>query len=349
MAIATMPEVNEKLIVPGVSSSYPTLGAAYKHGGYEIDYAPRLVRTSKNYSGFKEEIPEGMRMSTAGEELALQLPYEILDKILKRIKPEDMQKIAGRDLQLDDMKKALESYCQTPAEMYVVGYVLDKEKKIITDPRKAKIFDDILARGPEKTYMWQWTGTFVRKPKSKRNPAKPDYVDTQGRKYWAREFGNGDEIVGVVYIPEGNGRVVPKTNDLLDVWDLVTGLPRITSDNSNDMKYGNHTTHFFFNESADEVAVGRWGGWRLGGHGGCLGVGASYGRSAASSDDGFRPVRGSLPKIEKEIVEKPVVKTSSAELVQQLDPAQIEQALLERLREDYRSMTHPEFLEKYDL
>jgi hypothetical protein len=45
-------------------------------GGYEIDHASKLVRTGKNYYDSKAQIPEGHRMSTAGEELAIQLAIE---------------------------------------------------------------------------------------------------------------------------------------------------------------------------------------------------------------------------------------------------------------------------------
>ena len=76
MAIASLPELKERLVIPAVSSSYPTLGATYKQGGYEVDHANRLVRTGKHYYDSKAEIPEGMRMSTAGEELAIQLALE---------------------------------------------------------------------------------------------------------------------------------------------------------------------------------------------------------------------------------------------------------------------------------
>ena len=76
MATASLPELTEKLVLPAVSSSYPTLGANYNQGGHEINHAGRLVRTGKHYYDSKAEIPEGMRMSTAGEELAIQLKYE---------------------------------------------------------------------------------------------------------------------------------------------------------------------------------------------------------------------------------------------------------------------------------
>ena len=76
MATASLPEVKERLVIPAVSSSYPTLGANYKQGGYEVDHASKLVRTGKHYYDSKAEIPEGLRMSTAGEEFAIQLALE---------------------------------------------------------------------------------------------------------------------------------------------------------------------------------------------------------------------------------------------------------------------------------
>ncbi|MBI2583241.1 MAG: hypothetical protein HYW25_01115 [Candidatus Aenigmarchaeota archaeon] len=76
MTTATLPELTGNLVVPAAAGSYPALGAAYRHEGSSIDYSPWLVRTGKNYYGSKAEIPEGIRMSTAAEELALQLALE---------------------------------------------------------------------------------------------------------------------------------------------------------------------------------------------------------------------------------------------------------------------------------
>ena len=76
MATASLPELKERLVVPAVSSVYPTLGVAYKHAGGDVNYSRGLVRTGKHYYDSKAEIPEGMRMSTAGEELAIQLALE---------------------------------------------------------------------------------------------------------------------------------------------------------------------------------------------------------------------------------------------------------------------------------
>ncbi len=75
MAIAT-PELKERLNVPAASSSYPALGNSYNRAGYPIEYSSRLVRTGRDYYDSKTQIPEGQRMSTATEELAIQLGLE---------------------------------------------------------------------------------------------------------------------------------------------------------------------------------------------------------------------------------------------------------------------------------
>ena len=314
MAAIIISEITEKLVLPTVILSYPKLEAIYKQGSYEVDYANRLERTDRNYYGSKAGIPTGFRMSTAGEELAIQLKYERVADILRNI---DEELILGKNpAQVADI---LRSRAATKSDKEAISYVFGMESDamqrnfeetngvLIPDPRNAKIFADLFARGPDKIYMKQLTETFLRVPRGKQNPGKPDYVDLQGRKHWAREFGNGNEVSGVVYVPEGNDRVVPKTSDLLDVWDPITGVPRVTSDGSNDARYGNHTTHFSFDPTPDrdstsghyDVAVRRRCDWRHGVDGGCLDVAASYGRLNANSGGGFRPVRGSLPKIER--------------------------------------------------
>ena len=49
MTATALSEVKERLILPAVSSCYPTLGANYKKGSYEIDHANKLVRTGEDY------------------------------------------------------------------------------------------------------------------------------------------------------------------------------------------------------------------------------------------------------------------------------------------------------------
>ena len=59
-----------------VTSSYPDLRVSYRSPEYFFGYSPRLIRTNKNYYDFKSKIPEGLRVSTAAEELAVQLGLE---------------------------------------------------------------------------------------------------------------------------------------------------------------------------------------------------------------------------------------------------------------------------------
>lgn len=148
--------------------------------------------------------------------------------------------------------------------------------------------------------------TGLRLPKrSKPNyyPDTPDYTDGQGRKYWIRVVLISDEEIGEVPVPEGNWRAVME-------WDAVTGLPRVTSDKEWDMRYDNHTTHFYFNPNPsmntrtwdkDDIAISRRRSWRHEGHGNCLDVDAYGIRSGHYSNVCFRPVHGLLvlPKSEE--------------------------------------------------
>jgi len=234
----SMPELRTEVEIPGRGK------VTYSSPEGEIEYSPYMTKTGNNYYDSKAEIPEGYRMSTAAEELAIQL-------------------------------------------------ALEREGK---DPRKSEVFNDLFARGPDKIYMWQWTETGLRMPKG-RDP-KSYETDPQGRKYWVRMLLIGDEEQGEVMVPEGGGRIVPYTEDLSDVWDEVSGLPRVTAESGNE--YDNHTTHFWFNPNMEEGAVGRWGIWlHDGGREGCLRVDAHYGRSGVDSRGGFRLVRGPLGTLQK--------------------------------------------------
>ena len=84
----TLPGLKQKLILQAVSSSYPSIEASYRHGGYEVGYEGRLVRTgiNCNYYDSKAGIQEGLRMTTAGEELAIQLALERAGRDSRKVK-----------------------------------------------------------------------------------------------------------------------------------------------------------------------------------------------------------------------------------------------------------------------
>ncbi len=264
-------EIMERLVTQPASSSHPSLGASYRSAGNSIEYSSSLVRTGKNYYGSK---PTDGRMSTAAEELALQLGLERSGK----------------------------------------------------DPRQAGVFNDLFARNDSHLYIWQWTETGLRVPKGRE--ADIYETDGQGRKYWAREVLIGDNVVGEILVPEGNRRVVV-------AWDEVFGVPSATEDIA--WPHNPYTTHSWFNPNLnkEDVAVGRWGGWLRGVDGGCLAVDADVARSLASSGGGFRPVRGSLPEIEKEIATT--------------NPTNSESISLKNMEEDYGKMPLAEFRKKYNL
>ncbi|MBI4163708.1 MAG: hypothetical protein HY512_02505 [Candidatus Aenigmarchaeota archaeon] len=59
-----------------VTSSHPCLGVAYRSPAYSFRYSSTLVCGQINYYALKEQIPKGRRISTAAEELAIQLGLE---------------------------------------------------------------------------------------------------------------------------------------------------------------------------------------------------------------------------------------------------------------------------------
>lgn len=255
-----IPKTDRKLVVPVASSSYPELGI-YGHGEYKIKNTLHFTRTpDMSYYQIKGQLPAGYRMSTAGEELDIELDLKRIFKDLSKEKIFD----------------------EPPINEYCAGYRMG-------------------------LYIWQCTETFLRVPKGKQNPDKPDYTDSRGRKYWAREFGNGNGVIGVVYVPEGNGRIVPKTNDTFDVWDRVTGLPRVTSDSDIDKNRKYDSVRFFFNVTPNkddtsghcDVSVGRRGNWLHGFVDDFLEVDANNERLTSCLIQGFRPVQGPLPDIIK--------------------------------------------------
>ncbi|MEM7819438.1 MAG: hypothetical protein QXD48_01260 [Candidatus Aenigmatarchaeota archaeon] len=71
-----MYKVGHELIVPGARSFYPLLDITYKSEERKILFSEYLIKTRKSYYDAKKIIPKGYRMSTAAEELALQLYLE---------------------------------------------------------------------------------------------------------------------------------------------------------------------------------------------------------------------------------------------------------------------------------
>ena len=182
------------------------------------------------------------------------------------------------------------------------------------DPRKAPEFDDYFARNKDKTYLWEWTSNGLRVPKGWENGR----IDTDGK--YPRILLAGDKEGGEVKVPVGNGRVIVES-------DGVSGIPIETREIA--WPHEGYHSHWHFNPSPSldnvschyDVAVGRGGGWLRDEGGRCLVVDAGCGRSGAVSDDGFRPVRGSVPEIE-------IVSSS-------VDVEQVRQEILGRARAEF--------------
>src|SRR5262249_55540647 len=177
----------------------------------------------------------------------------------------------------------------TAAEEVALQLELEKADR---DPRNARVFDDLFSRNDDQRYYWQWTATALRVPLGRRPEAYE--VDKQGRRYWVRMLVSGNEEVGEVLVPEGNGRVVPHKTGVTDVWDEVSGLPTVTEPLI--WPHSPYTTHFWFDPAMPETAVGR-GARGPSQAGECLDVLATCPRLGSAEYTGCRLVLGSLPKI----------------------------------------------------
>ncbi|HLD57879.1 MAG TPA: hypothetical protein VJA47_06225 [archaeon] len=286
-----VPELIEMEIRPS-SSTHPSLGT-YKSPGHLFRYSKTLTRTGKNYYDLKAQIPEGSRMSTAAEDLAIQLPYERIGRIVRAAKI-NLGELEGKDfgyiasaLNLDEMGKA------------DLKLILDIEGgELVTDPRMAKPFNDLFARENNGWYAWQWTETGLRVPKGWEDGRSQK--DAKGNIYVPRIVLIGDQEVDETPVPEGNGRVVVE-------WNEVFGIPSLTTNEGDATNQKNHTTHFYLNANPDvdertgrqDVAVARGSRWHDDVHVRCLSVRARYGRWYADGDVSFRQVQGSVPVIEK--------------------------------------------------
>ncbi len=186
-------------------------------------------------------------------------------------------------------------------------------------PRDSEAFADIFGRNEDESYALLWTKTGLRVPRG-RDPKKY-IIDKHGRKYWPRIALICSTEIGEVLVPEGGERVVPYTENPEEVWDLVLGIPRVTSDNLGQR----HTTHWWFNPNpgiADresghyDVAVVRWSYPLHNEPERCMDISASYLRTSSDHDCSVRPVQGVMPRIHKKLIETRLHKRESALLDQ---------------------------------
>ncbi len=304
----------KELLLPAASSTHPEIGAAYEQDAYAIKYSHGLTipedfrHYSISYYDLKSEIPEGFRMSTAAEELAMQLMYE---RAINVIRSATMEKKGRTDLHII---RTLRRYAKDKREKEAIGHVFDIEGIGIDKgmdympyylPRdrllQARAFRDLfgtLNEAGERHRYLQYTETFLRVPEGT-DPFAFE-KDSRGRRRYVREFGIGKDVMGITFVPEGG--VVPEIDDLLEVWDPITGLPRVTFE---DIK-GDHSAHFEFSvPNRDSVSghldtvVVRMDGQFRSGHEYCLFVDATHGRSEKNSFKvaAHRLVRGPLPRI----------------------------------------------------
>jgi len=157
-------------------------------------------------------------------------------------------------------------------------------REVLNDP----LFD-YHARYP---YLWMHSHVALRAPKGSKNFDKRRETDSQGRIYYLGDYVVGDKIIAEgVPIPQGDGRVVVELNRPLRIAAVVS-----------DGNEPQHTTHWHFDPSLQEVAVRLYGrcsdmrDW-------CLHLSADIRRSYSGSSASFRLFRGLLEEVPLPTVE----------------------------------------------
>jgi len=222
----------------------------------------------------------------------------------------------------------------TAAEELAIQHALEKNDN---DPRDAVAYNDIFGRNEERfdnNNGWHallLTETRLRVPIGWENGRYE--TDEKGRKYWPRIVLIGDEEVGEVSIPEGNGRVIMEL-------DEVFGLPKITEEDSPKYRLDSHfwfktEPGMFFKTKKyedDIIALKRGPQFkeRIDMYADFM-----YAHGKSYEDDGYRLVKGSMPTIAKE--------------TSRTSPLLLKEAILKQLKKDFKNIPFPEFQKKYNL
>lgn len=238
----SLPVADKRIIVPYVHCDYSEIGVRFQQMPYELKYSSRLLKTGKNYQNSLNEIQDNHRISSAGEEAVMHILYRTLYDVFNSVSRHEELTSKSRS----EIREIYRNYAFTDLEECAIEFLFDCN---------SNAFDDLMGKNDRNWYPFQLTSSFLRTPLDEKNPEKPDYVDGCGKKYWLREYGDGNQILFKTLVPEGNGRIVPETDDLSGVMNLVTGIPYETVEPSN---INRHTIGFGFNPSnRGDVVIGR--------------------------------------------------------------------------------------------
>ncbi len=263
MTIENQPELIE-------TQMQPVRTGKYTHPAHSFRYSPRLTGTRQNYYDSKEQIPEGYRMSTAAEELAIQLGLERADQ--------DPRKSPMFDILFGFhyMSPTVGSLWQWTGTGLRVpnGWENGRHQK---DAKGNKQYPRIVLIGDQEVGEATVPG------------------DGECVVEWNEVFG----------IPS----LTISEYDATDPKKRIRYFYFNIDSNVNERIVRNHTTHFYFNPNPNvdertgrqDVAVGRGSIWRIGDHDGCLAVRAYYNRWYETSNNSFRLVQGSVPATEKSV------------------------------------------------
>lgn len=250
----------------------PEKGIAYLRPAYSISHSPIIITGSKSIYDMLEHL--GLMMQRGEQPNDTRFP-------------------------LESEMYSLESECV----------------RCFADPRDAEVFGDYFGGNSQGIYVREPTLTVLRTPPGWENGrqdrdgtyprliVEPDWNVLAGVLAnmtedfdWSGVGDSMNKVVGEQPVPQGDWRVITRTNPL-------SGIPLETQEIP--WPHKGYYAHFRLdpNPARDtisghyDVAVGRWCAWRRAVDERCLGVAAYYGRLAADSFVGFRPVRGSVPEI----------------------------------------------------
>jgi len=297
-----MPELDRTITISAARSEYPMLGVAYSRPEYFMAYSPGLVQTGRNYYDSLRVLPKGIRMSTAAEELAIQLALERAGKDPREA--EVFADLFGKEI----------------IEMKVLAGLFGKDDMTSTTVRFPSISEQYAQekhaeRQKKENEMWyaeQITATGIRLEGTPEGGGITllEYEEI-GKRYPGKVL-MGDKEIGKIIIPVYDGKPC-----YVIEWDEVFGLPKTIKEGQDawnqDLPFitrfgfiSPFEINYFGSERLrDEItkeydfAVHRRGiqcrSWEKGiWH---MDVGFCCRYDHDSGKKGFRPVRGEIPEI----------------------------------------------------
>jgi hypothetical protein len=155
------------------------------------------------------------------------------------------------------------------------------------NPKQAladRLFDDLIRSRP---WLWEWTLVSLRAPRGARELRYYRETDGLGTVSFRADYLIGETVVAEgIRVPASRGAKVVE-------WDEILRLPRRVSEG----KEPAHTSHFYLDESQQEVGLLLCGDEYADEEGACLNILGTYGRSIVADQCAFRLFLGSIEEV----------------------------------------------------